>query len=552
MTLASDDLAFLPLGGTGEIGMNLNLYHADGAWLAIDCGIGFGDAARPDIEIMVPDVGFLAERRRSLRALIITHAHEDHVGAVAWLWPALECPVYATPFGVAVLRRKLAERQLLGRVPLTTIEPRAELALDPFHLRFIPMAHSIPEAQAVAIRTRHGLVLHTGDWKLDPHPLVGPPTDEAALAALGDEGVDVMVCDSTNAMVEGHSGSESDVRRNLGALIRRLKGRVAVTCFSTNVARIESIALAAESAGRSVAVVGRAFRNIVAAARETGYLSRLPEFVDEDEAGYLPDDSVLFLVAGSQGEPRSALSRIAADNHPNVSLGEGDTVIYSSRVIPGNERAILRVQDQFARRGVSVMTERDHMVHVSGHPARDELRRMYALVRPKHVVPVHGEWRHMTEHAELARELGAIPHVIDDGDILRLAPRPVMVVDSAPAGKLAVDGDRLLPIGGEVLAARRRMLEHGMVVASLALDESGRLLGQPRITGPGVFDASANGASEQLAAGLMAAVAGLPAPVRRDDEAVAEAARGALRGLLRRALWQKRPSIEVHVMRIGR
>jgi ribonuclease J len=552
VTLARDDLAFLPLGGAGEIGMNLNLYHADGAWLAVDCGIGFGDAARPDIEIMVPDVGFLTERKRDLRALIITHAHEDHVGAVAWLWPALECPVYATPFAAAVLRRKLAERQLLGRVPLTVMEPGSELTLGPFHLRFIRMAHSIPEAQAVAIRTRHGLVLHTGDWKLDPHPLIGPPTDETALAALGDEGVDVMVCDSTNAMVEGHSGSEADVRRNLGALIRRLKGRVAVTCFATNVARIESIALAAQSAGRSVALVGRAFRNIVAAARETGYLATLPEFVEEDEAGYLPDDAVLFLVAGSQGEPRSALSRIAADTHPNVSLGEGDTVIYSSRVIPGNERAILRVQDQFARRGVAVMTERDHMVHVSGHPARDELRRIYALVRPKHVVPVHGEWRHMTEHAELARELGAIPHVIDDGDILRLGPGPVTVVGSAPAGKLAVDGDRLLPIDGEVLAARRRMLEHGMVVASLALDEAGRVLGKPRITAPGVFDAAMDGAVEGLAEELMAAVSALPAPVRRDDGALAEAARGALRGLLRRTLWQKRPGIEVHVLRIGR
>lgn len=552
MSLARDDLAFLPLGGTGEIGMNLNLYHADGAWLAIDCGIGFGDAARPDIEIMVPDAGFLAERRKDLRALIITHAHEDHLGAVAWLWPALECPVHATPFAAAVLRRKLAERQLLGRVPLATMEPGADLALDPFHLRFIRMAHSIPEAQAVAIRTRHGLVLHTGDWKLDPHPLVGPPTDEAALTALGAEGVDVMVCDSTNAMVEGHSGSEAEVRRNLGALIRRLKGRVAVTCFSTNVARIESAALAAQTAGRSVAVVGRAFRNIVAAARETGYLASLPAFVDEEEAGYLPDDSVLFLVAGSQGEARSALSRIAADTHPNVSLGEGDTVIYSSRVIPGNERAILRVQDQFARRGVAVMTERDHMVHVSGHPARDELRRLYALVRPKHVVPVHGEWRHMSEHAELARGLAVVPHVIEDGDIIRLAPGPVAVIDSAPAGKLAVDGDRLLPIGGEVLAARRRMLEHGLVLASFALDEAGRLVGRPRVSGPGVFDAAVNGAAEAIAEDLATAVAGLPITVRRDDEAVAEAARGALRGLLRRALWQKRPGIEVHVMRIGR
>lgn len=552
MSLARDAFAFLPLGGAGEIGMNLSLYHADGAWLAIDCGIGFGDAAAPEVEIMVPDAGFLADRKRDLRGLVLTHAHEDHLGAVAWLWPALECPVYATSFAAAVLRRKLAERGLAGRVPVLPIAAGGSLDLEPFRLRFIHMAHSIPEALAVAIRTRHGLALHTGDWKLDPHPLIGPPTDEAALAALGAEGVDVMVCDSTNALVEGHSGSEAEVRRNLAALIRGLKGRVAVTCFASNVARIESIVLAAQGAGRSVALVGRAFRTIVAAAREAGYLADLPEFVAEEEAGCLPDDAVLFLVAGSQGEPRSALSRIAADAHPHVSLGEGDTVIYSSRVIPGNERAILRVQDQFARRGVRVMTERDHVVHVSGHPARDELRRLYALVRPKHVVPVHGEWRHLVEHADLARALGACPHLIEDGDVLRLAPAPVAVVDHAPAGKLAVDGDRLLPIGGEVLAARRRMLEHGIVIASLVLDPAGRLVARPQLSAPGLFDAAANGAAEGLAQDLMAAVAELPATVRRDDAALAEAAREALRGLVRRALWQKRPGIEVHVIRVPR
>ncbi|WP_144186675.1 ribonuclease J [Elioraea rosea] len=544
-----EGLVFLPLGGTGEIGMNLNLYGCDGAWLAIDCGLGFAESARPDLDIMVPDPSFIAERRDALVGLVITHAHEDHIGAVAWLWPQLQCPVYATPFAAAVLRRKLGERGLAGQVPLHEFAPGASLELGPFSLRFISMAHSIPEAQAVVIDTPHGRVLHTGDWKLDPDPLVGPRTDEAALAAVGEQGVDVLVCDSTNAMVEGHSGSEADVRRTLAALVRGLRGRVAFTCFSSNIARIESIALAAEAAGRSVALVGRSLRNIAAAARETGYLNTLPAFVEEEEAGYLPDDSVLFVCAGSQGEPRSALSRIAADTHPNVSLGEGDTVIYSSRVIPGNERAILMVQDALARRGVTVMTEHDHMVHVSGHPARDELRRLYRLVKPKHVVPVHGEWRHMSEHAALARELGAIPHLIEDGDMLRLAPGAPEVVESVPAGRLAVDGVRLLPVDGPVLAERRRMLESGLVVASLAVDRVGRLVGEPVISAPGLFTDDEVG-PRLLVRDLGSAIAGLSHTVLRDDEAVRDAAAAALRSAVRRAAPAKRPVVSVHVLRV--
>lgn len=544
-----EGLVFLPLGGTGEIGMNLNLYGCDGAWLAIDCGLGFAESARPDLDIMVPDPSFIAERRDALVGLVITHAHEDHIGAVAWLWPQLQCPVYATPFAAAVLRRKLGERGLAGQVPLHEYTPGASLALGPFSLRFISMAHSIPEAQAVVIDTLHGRVLHTGDWKLDADPLVGPRTDEAALAAVGEQGVDVLVCDSTNAMVEGHSGSEADVRRTLAALVRGLRGRVAFTCFSSNIARIESIALAAQAAGRSVALVGRSLRNIAAAARETGYLNRLPAFVEEEEAAYLPDDSVLFICAGSQGEPRSALSRIAADTHPNVSLGEGDTVIYSSRVIPGNERAILMVQDALARRGVTVMTDDDHMVHVSGHPARDELRRLYRLVKPKHVVPVHGEWRHMSEHAALARELGATPHLIEDGDMLRLAPGAPEVVESVPAGRLAVDGIRLLPVDGAVLAERRRMLESGLVVASLAVDRVGRLVGEPVISAPGLFTDDEVG-PRLLVRDLGSAIAGLSHTVLRDDEAVRDAAAAALRSAVRRAAPAKRPVVSVHVLRV--
>lgn len=551
MRLDSGCFAFVPLGGVGEIGANFYLYHFDGRWLAVDCGLTFGDTSTPEFEILVPDPGFIAERRKQLVGLVITHAHEDHLGAVAWLWPQLECPVHATPFAAAILRRKLGERGLAGRAPLLVYEPGGRLELPPFSLRFIRMAHSTPEAQAVAIRVPGRTVLHTGDWKLDPSPLVGPPTDEAALAALGQEGVDVLVCDSTNALVEGHSGSEAEVRRNLIALVRSLEGRVAITCFATNVARIESIARAAAASGRTLAVVGRAFRNVIAAAREVGYLSDLPELVDEEDAGSLPDDAVLFLVAGSQGEPRSALSRIAADTHPHVALGEGDTVIYSSRMIPGNERAIHRVQEALARRGVRVMTERDHMVHVSGHPARDELRRLYALVRPRHVVPMHGEWLHMTEHAELARSLGAVPHAIDNGDVLRLSPEPVEVIDHVAHGKLAVDGERLVPSSSEVFDARRRMLDSGLVVASLVADSAGRFLGRPVVSAPGVFDVTMNGAAASLADELAAAVASLPLAVRRDDDALREAARGALRSLLRRLVGPKRPAVEVHVLRVA-
>jgi len=542
------DLAFIPLGGTGEIGLNLNVYRCDGRLLAVDCGIGFGGPENPAVEILVPDPAWLAERRDRLVGLVVTHAHEDHVGAVAPLWPMLRCPVFAGPFVSAVLRRKLGEAGILKDVPLTTVPAGGRLSLPPFDLEFLHVAHSIPEAQALAIRTRHGTVLHTGDWKLDPDPLVGPPTDEAAFARLGEEGVLAMVCDSTNALVEGHSGSEAEVRRNLAAIIRSLKGRVAVTCFATNIARIESIACAARAAGRQVSLFGRSLRNAEAAARECGYLRDIPPFVPEEEAGYLPDDSLLLICTGSQGEPRSALAKIAADTHPNIALGEGDTVIFSSRMIPGNERAILRLQDELARRGARVMTDQDHMVHASGHPARDELKRLYGLVRPRHAVPVHGEWRHLSEHAALARELGVTPMLVEDGDVLRLAPGRPEVVEGVPTGRLALDGERLLPLEGPVLAARKRMLFNGVVVASLAVDGSGRVLGTPQVSAPGLFDGQ-DLEPAQLAADLARAVGDLPGPLKREDDALREAARSALRKAVGRRL-RKRPSVEVHLLRV--
>ena len=545
---AADDLAFIPLGGTGEIGMNLNVYRCDGKLLAIDCGIGFGGPEMPEVEVMVPDPVWLSERRDRLVGLVITHAHEDHVGAVAHLWPQLRCPIYAGPFVAAVLRRKLGEAGLNGEAKVITVPLSGSVSLKPFDLQFLRVAHSVPEAQAVAIRTRHGLVVHTGDWKLDPEPLIGLPTDEAAFAKLGEEGVLAMVCDSTNALVEGHSGSEAEVRRNLAAIIKGLRGRVAVTCFATNVARVESIARAGQAAGRQVALFGRSLRNAEAAARECGYLREIEPFVSEEEAGFIPDDNLLIICTGSQGEPRSALAKIGADTHPAIALGEGDTVIFSSRMIPGNERGILKLQDELARRGCRIMTADDHMVHVSGHPARDELKRLYALVKPKYAVPVHGEWRHLSEHAALAKELGAIPVLVEDGDVLRLSPGKPDVVEGVPTGRLALDNGRLLPLSGGVLAARKRMLFNGVVVASFAVDQNGRVLGTPQVSAPGLFEGGDRD-SVQLAADLARAVGDLPNGLRREDDALREAARSVLRKAVGRRL-KKRPNVEVHLLRV--
>jgi len=549
MNTTTGDFAFIPLGGTGEIGMNLNVYRCDGSLIAIDCGIGFGGADTPEAEVMVPDPAWLAEKRDRLLGLVITHAHEDHLGAVAALWPMLRCPVYAGPFAAAVLRRKLGEAGLVREVPLHTIPLGGSIELGPFGLRFLRVTHSVPEAQALAIRTRHGLVVHTGDWKLDPEPLIGLPTDEAAFAALGEEGVLAMVCDSTNAMVEGHSGSEAEVRRNFKALLKGMKGRVAVTCFSTNVARLESIAMGAAANGRRVALFGRSLRNAEAAARECGYLRGIAPFLPEDAASDIPDDQLLIIATGSQGEPRSALSKIAADIHPNIALGEGDTVIFSSRMIPGNERAIIKVQDELARAGCHVMTAEDHMVHVSGHPARDELKKLYALVKPKYSVPVHGEWRHLSEHAALAESCGAIPFLVEDGDILRLGPGTPDIAGDVPYGRLVMDGERLLPLDGNVLAARKKMLFNGVVIASLAVDQSGRVLGVPRISAPGLFEEQ-DPAAGQIAGELARGIGDLSGPTRKEDGSLREAARHLVRKAVGRRLRKQRPSVEVHLIRV--
>ena len=468
MNETANDFAFLPLGGTGEIGMNFNLYRLNGSWLAFDCGIGFSGNDMPEADILVPDPEFIIRYKDSLLGLVITHAHEDHIGAITYLWEALECPIYATSFAASIIRRKLREANLLNDVTIHLIDIGARIRIGEFDLEFIPVTHSIPEAQSVIIRTPYGTVLHTGDWKFDPDPVIGHPTNLSKFAEIGDEGVLAMICDSTNAIVRRAPESEGAVRKSMVDLIANIRGRVAVTCFASNVSRIETIAYAAKQANRPVVIIGRSLQNIEIAARENGYFRDIPPFYTEQNMNEIDQENVVFIITGSQGEERSALTRISYDTHQHISFGVGDTVIYSSRTIPGNELAIMRVQDNLVRRGVRVITSVDHLVHVSGHASHDEVTELYKLVKPKYGIPVHGEWVHLNAQAEIAKSCNSEPILLEDGDIIQLAPGPTKIVNSVPYGRLTVDGNRLLSIDGNVLAARRRMLYNGVIVASFA------------------------------------------------------------------------------------
>jgi ribonuclease J len=544
-------LFFVPLGGTGEIGMNLNLYGYDGDWLILDCGVTFGDDSQPGIEVVMPDPAFIVERRDRLLGIVATHAHEDHIGAIPYLWTELRCPVWATPFTASLLRAKLAEAGIAAKVRINVVPMSGRFTIGPFDLELITLTHSIPEPNAVALRTPVGTVLHTGDWKLDPDPLIGPTADEAALHRLGDEGVLAMIGDSTNALRPGSSGSEADLRRSLIDLVGRYDARVAVACFASNVARLETIAHAAAAHGRDVALVGRSLWRIEKAARENGYLADLPRFLTADEAGFIPRDKIVLICTGSQGEPRSALARIAREDHPNVVLETGDVVIFSSRIIPGNEKAINRLQNALVRLGVEIVTEEDHFVHVSGHPARDELVRMYQMVRPRVAIPVHGEARHLIAHAHLAEECQVQqPLVIQNGDMVRLTPSGAAIVDEVPVGRLASDGKGLLPINGTALKDRRRVTFNGSVVATLVVDRHGRLVASPAISLIGLVEEStAAGAEPFLRNSLKRTLDELPDGARRDDQVVRDAARGTLRRVINER-FGKRPLIEIHLIRI--
>src|SRR5438270_1069589 len=544
-------LFFVSLGGAGEIGMNLNLYGYGGDWLILDCGVTFGDDSQPGLEVVMPDPAFIVERRDRLLGIVATHAHEDHIGAIPYLWTQLRCPVWATPFTASLLRAKLVEAGIAHKVRINIVPMSGRFTIGPFDLELITLTHSIPEPNAVALRTPVGTVLHTGDWKFDPDPLIGPTADEAALIRIGDEGVLALIGDSTNALRPGTSGSEADLRRSLTDLIGRYDARIAVACFASNVARLETIARVATAHGREVALVGRSLWRMDKAARENGYLSDLPRFLTEDEAGYIPRDRIVLICTGSQGEPRSALSRIARDDHPHIVLETGDVAIFSSRIIPGNEKSINRLQNALVRLGVEIVTEEDHFVHVSGHPARDELVRMYQMVRPQIAVPVHGEARHLIAHAELAGECQVQqPLVIQNGDVVRFAASGASIVDEVPVGRFASDGKGLLPVDGTALKDRRRVTFNGSAVATLVLDRRGEPLAPPTISTIGVVEpAAAEAAAPALRSAVERALDELPGNLRRDDEAVRDAARRALRRVLNER-FGKRPLVEIHLVRI--
>jgi ribonuclease J len=550
MTIPSgDELLFVALGGAGEIGMNLNLYGHAGKWLMVDLGIAFADDSTPGIEVVMPDPAFIEERRQDLVGIVLTHAHEDHLGAVPDLWPRLKAPVYATPFAASVLRRKLTEAGLADKVPITEIPLGGKFSLAPFELEMITMTHSIPEPNALAIRSKLGTVFHTGDWKIDPEPLLGELTDEGTLKRIGEEGALAMVCDSTNVFVDGEAGSEATVRTNLEVLVRPLRGRVAVTCFASNLARVESIAKAAVATGRHPVLSGRALQRMVEAAQECGYLLDFPPCVSEQEAGFLPRDKVLFICTGSQGEPRASMAKLAHDDHRDLVLEEGDTAVFSARVIPGNERPVGRLQNALMARGVEVVTDREADIHVSGHPARDELVRVYQWVRPRIALPVHGEVRHMVEHAALARTCQVPESVVaPNGTVVRLAPGPAEIVGHIPVGRLARDGDRLVAVEGEALRDRRKLLWNGTAAATLVVDGQGRPKAAPMVSLRG-FEDDDGALAKAIVAELSELLAELGPAERRDDRGIEQAARLAVRRVVRAHLGKK-PLTDVHVIRI--
>lgn len=552
-----DELTFAPLGGVGEIGMNLSIYGLGNrhqrSWLAVDLGVSFGDEEHlPGIDLIMPDVSFLEKERKNLVGLVLTHAHEDHFGAIIDLWPKLRCPIYATQFSAALFHAKLEAERNPPKISVNVVPSGGRIDLGPFNVEFIPVAHSIPESHALAIHTEVGTVLHTGDWKLDPTPILGPPTDEKRLRELGEAGVLALIGDSTNAVRDGRSPSEAEVATIIAGLVKSAKGRVAVTTFASNVARVKAVADAARAADREVVVVGRAMERVVQVARECGYLDGVQPFRGMDVYGHFPADKVLALCTGSQGEPRAALARIANNDHPAVTLNKGDTVIFSSRTIPGNEKAVGSIINGLVTQGVEVITDRTHLVHVSGHPRRDELRDIISWVRPQLLIPVHGEALHLSEHAKLARASG-VPKVITcrNGDLVKLGPGDPGIIDQLPAGRLYKDGTILEDAKSRAVVERRKLGFAGCVFVAVAMTEKGELADDPEVDLIGIPEKNAEGEEldDIVFDVVVSTVEGLPRARKRDPDALAESVRRAVRAAVNEQ-WGKKPLCFVHVLEV--
>ncbi len=557
MAQPQQELVFAPLGGVGEIGMNLSIYGlGDGrtrSWLAVDLGVSFAaEEHLPGIDLILPDIRYLVQERKNLAGLILTHAHEDHYGALVDLWPKLKCPVFATPFTAALLAAKCAGEPNAPDIPVTIVKLGSRFKIGPFDIELVSMAHSIPESNALIIRTPCGTVLHTGDWKIDLTPILGDATDEKKLRALGEEGCLALVGDSTNAVREGRSPSEADVGKTIGELIKGAKGRVAVTTFASNVARLRTVAEAARAADREVVVVGRAMDRISQIARECGYLDGIADFRPAEAYGYLPPNKVVALCTGSQGEPRAALSRIATDQHPEVTLSRGDMVIFSARTIPGNEKEVGKIINGLIDQGIEVITDRTHLVHVSGHPRRAELAELIGWVKPKILIPAHGESLHLSEHAKLARRLG-IKEVIQcrNGDLVRIAEGRAGIIDEVPAGRLYKDGTILVEADSRTVADRRRLSFAGSVSVALAVTVKGDLAADPEIDLVGIPERDRDGAviADAVYDAIEQTMESLPRKRRGDPDAVAEAVRRSVRAVITQR-WGKKPMCHVHVLTI--
>lgn len=555
---SEDELVFLPLGGSNEIGMNFNLYgygppHAR-KWIVVDVGVTFGDQTTPGVEIILPDPSYIEDYADDIIAIVLTHAHEDHIGAMGWLWPRLRAPIYATPFTAFLLREKMRDAGCLKEADITEVPMGGSIDLGPFQVTLVTLTHSIPEPNGLAIRTPLGTILHTGDWKIDPDPILGESTDIDALIALGDEGVLAMVCDSTNVFVDGHAGSEAEVRVAMTSLIKGLKGKVAVACFASNVARMHTVIKAAQMADRRVCLVGRSMHRMAAAAKSVGMFNDIPSFVSDAEAGFFPEDKILYLCTGSQGEARAALFRIADGTHQHVSFGPGDHCIFSSRVIPGNEIAIRNLQNKLSGSGVRLYTERDHPgIHVSGHPCRDELKQMYQWARPQIAVPTHGERRHLLEHLAFAKDL-QVPQGVapKNGDMVRLAPGRAEIIDEVPAGRLYVDGGVVTVENGDALRERRHAAFNGVINVSIAMSDKGKILSGPQVRGLGLpsdADYTLDDALDDLAIAAEEGLSRLRGDGLEDDDAVEAAISRAVKKAAHR-IWKRRPLVETTVLRV--
>ncbi|MGD0632811.1 MAG: ribonuclease J [Beijerinckiaceae bacterium] len=556
MNEVTDELVFVPLGGLGEIGMNMGLYGFGSArkkkWLMVDCGISFAGPGQPGIDIIVPDTSFIEKMKGDLLGIVITHAHEDHIGAVVDLWPRLRAPIYATRFAAGLLEIKKLSEPGSPQIPIHVMGQGLIADIGPFSVEFVAVAHSIPESCALAIRTPLGTVVHSGDWKIDDSPGVGRPTDKARLAAIGDEGVLALICDSTNILRDGVSPSEAEVASALQEVISQAKGRVVVTTFASNVARMRAVALAAQAAGRKVVLVGRAMDRVSSVARECGFLDHVHPFLSADAFSHLPRDQVVVLATGSQGEPRAAIARISEDEHPAITLAPGDLVIFSSRTIPGNEREVGQIINNLIKQGVEVLTDRTALIHASGHPRRGEVAQFYDWVRPYIAIPAHGEEIHLAEHHAFAKERG-VPHVLKvrNGDIVLLAPGEPGVIGQAAHGKLAKDGNLLVKLDDEAMRNRQALAFAGIVTIALAITAKGDMAGVPDVVTNGLPTRTKDGSAMDalIDSALFQTFDNLPKQKRRDADLVSTAIEKAVRGAVNQA-WGKKPAVNVLVIEV--